>query len=288
MNGLPDPSWHGRNDARNLAFADVMWTSGLRSREAGTLLLCELPPPRDDGWLSRGRVADAVAKGGARNFRISQVGLRAIDGYMDSIRALAVRGAQAAGLYDRERGRKIVRKLTARRQLRLEDERGNVTTESLDSLHDDDRRRLFIEGASGIEPAMLWPSESDTPLQFNSWKMVFYEANRRCEAQGLGIRCTRHMLRDSFVLRWWAVGVERLLRRQEDPSARRIDLMDPWALVQHLLGHRRPQTTLDYYLEPARDVEIDLVVNGDDGIGTRDEVLAFIAGRSSRVQARGS
>ena len=59
-------------------------------------------------------------------------------------------------------------------------------------------------------------------------------------------------------------------------------------LVQHLLGHRSPETTREKYLEPARDVEIDLMVNGDDGIGTRDEVLAFIAGRSSRVQARAS
>ena len=43
--GLPDPSWRGRNDARNLAFADALWTTGLRRREAGTLLQCELPPP---------------------------------------------------------------------------------------------------------------------------------------------------------------------------------------------------------------------------------------------------
>ena len=138
--GLPDPSWRGRNDARNLAFADALWTTGLRRREAGTLLQCELPPPRHDGWLSRARVAGAVAKGGARNFRISQVGLRAIDGYRDSTRALAVLRAQAAGRYDHVQGRKIVRHVTARRQLRLENQHGNITTESLDALHEDDRQ----------------------------------------------------------------------------------------------------------------------------------------------------
>ena len=286
--GLPDSSWRGRNDARNLTFADTLWTSGLRLGEAGTLLLCELPSPRHDGWLSRARVADAVAKNGARNFRISQVGLRAIDGYRDSTRALAVLRGQAAGRYDHVPGRKIIRKLTARRQARLENEYGNITTESLDGLDADDRRRLFIEGARGIEPAMLWLSESGTPMHFNTWRMVFHEANRRCEAQGVDIHCSPHMLRHSFALRWWAVGVERLMRRQDDPHARRIDLMDPWVLVQHLLGHRSPETTRETYLEPARDVEIDLMVNGDDGIGTRDEVLAFISGRSSRVQARAS
>ena len=282
--GLPDPSWRGRNDARNLAFADALWTTGLRRREAGTLLQCELPPPRHDGWLSRARVAGTVAKGGARNFRISQVGLRAIDGYRDSTRALAVMRAQAAGRYDHVQGRKIIRHVTARRQLRLENQHGNITTESLDALHEDDRKRLFIEGTRGLEPAMLWLSESGMPMHFDSWKMVFHVANRRCEAQGVGIRCSSHMLRHSFALRWWAVGVERLLRSQDDPHARRFDLMDPWVLVQHLLGHRSPETTRDIYLEPAREVEIDLMVEGDDGIGTRDEVLAFVAGRSPRVQ----
>ncbi|MYB42523.1 MAG: integrase [Chloroflexi bacterium] len=199
--GLPDRSWRGRNDGRNLAFADALWTSGLRRKEAGTLLLCELPAPRSDGTLSRGRVADAVAKGRARSFWISQAGLQAIDGYRESTRALSVLRAQAAGRYDQIRGRRIVRRVTASGQLRLEDEDGNITTESLDSLTAGDRQRLFIEGARGFEPAMLWLSESGMPLRFNTWKMVFHDANRRCEALGVGIRCYPHMLRHSFALR---------------------------------------------------------------------------------------
>ena len=284
--GLPDPSWRGRNDARNLAFADLLWTSGLRRKEAGTLLLPELPLPRQDGRLSRGRLGGAVAKGGPRNFRISQVGLRAIDAYRDSTRALAVLRAQAAGRYDHVRGRKIVRKLTVHQQARLEDEYGHITTESLHGLDADDRRRLFIEGTRGIEPAMLWLSESGMPIHHDSWKMVFEEANRRCEAQGVGIRCHPHMLRHSFALRWWAADVARIAQQQDDPSARRFEFIDPWVRVQHLLGHRSPETTRNIYLQPAREVEIDEMVNGDDGINTRDEVLAYIARRSRRVQTR--
>ena len=290
--GLPDPSWRGRNDARNLAFADTLWTTGLRRKEAGTLLLCELPPPRHDGGLSRARVADAVAKGGARNFRISQVGLRAIDGYRDSTRPLAVMRAQAAGRYDHVQGRKIIRQVTAGRQLRLQDEHGNITTETLDGLHADDRQRLFVEGSHGIEPAMLWLSESGMPMRFDTWKMVFHEANQRCEAQGVGIYCHPHMLRHSFALRWWAVGVVRLLRRQNDLNARKVEFLDlwvvefadPWERVRLLLGHRSVETTRNIYLQPALEVELDLMVDGDDGIGTRDEMLAFVARRSPRVQ----
>ena len=38
-----DESWRGRNASRNLAFAETLWTSGLRLREAATLLFAELP-----------------------------------------------------------------------------------------------------------------------------------------------------------------------------------------------------------------------------------------------------
>ena len=33
--GLPQPGWRGRNDGRNAAFADLLFDSGLRLREAG-------------------------------------------------------------------------------------------------------------------------------------------------------------------------------------------------------------------------------------------------------------
>ena len=281
--GLPDPSWRGRNDGRNLAFADLLWTSGLRRREAGTPLLHELPAPRSDGILSRARVADAVAKGRARNFWVSQVGLQAVDGYRHSTRAMSVVRAQSAGRYDHVHGRKIVRKWTARRQARLEDERGNVTTVSLDGLTADERQRLFVEGGRGLEPAMLWLSESGMPMHFNTWTMVFHEANRRCEALGVGIHCYPHMLRHSFALRWWAISVGLRGGKEKDRPAHQLELVDPWVRVQHLLGHRSPETTRNIYLLPAIEVDIELMLEGDDGIGSR-EVLARLDASSPRVQ----
>ena len=44
--GTRDVSWRGRNDGRNLAFSETLWSSGLRLREGGTLLLDELPSSR--------------------------------------------------------------------------------------------------------------------------------------------------------------------------------------------------------------------------------------------------
>ena len=80
--------WLGRNDQRNLAYAETLWSSGLRLREAGTLLLQELPAA---GLYPEARLADEVAKGAGRDYWISGEALQAIDDYRISSRAAAVR-----------------------------------------------------------------------------------------------------------------------------------------------------------------------------------------------------
>lgn len=281
--GHLDASSRKRNDGRNLAFADTLWTTGLRRREAGTLLLCELPPVRSDGVLSKARVADSVAKGRGRNYWISRAGLRSIDAYLHSDRAASVQRAQAAGRYEQLPGRRVLRRVMARRRARVEDESGNVTTVSLDGLSAAERRRLLVEGDHGLEPAMLWLTESGLPMHYDSWKWVFADANRRCEELGVNIRCTPHMLRHSFALYWWAVAAGRIGLPKNDGDRSLVDLLDPWVLVQHLLGHRSPETTRDTYLAPTRDLDIELFLAGDDGIGSH-ELLALVGARSPRVQ----
>ena len=54
--------------------------------------------------------------------------------------------------------------------------------------------------------------------------------------------------------------------------------------VQHLLGHRGPETTRNTYLEPTRDLDPELFLMGDDGIVSPDDVLALVAANSPRVQ----
>jgi len=52
--GQPDPSWRGRNDGRNAAFTDLLFSSGLRLREGGCLLTLEIPDAVTGHLLSRG------------------------------------------------------------------------------------------------------------------------------------------------------------------------------------------------------------------------------------------
>ena len=194
--------WLGRNDQRNLAFAETMWSSGLRLREAGTLLLQELPA---SGLYPQARVADEVAKGSGRDFWISGEALQAIDDYRMSSRAAAVRRAQAAGRYDNVPGIMIASSITANRQLIYENEHGNEQMVSLDSLTAGQRRKVFVAGDGGLEPAMVWLSEGGTPLPYRTWQKVFQVANARCAAEDVEYRCYPHMLRHSFALRWLVV-----------------------------------------------------------------------------------
>jgi len=60
--GQPDPSWRGRNDGRNVAFTDLLFSSGLRLREGGCLLTLEVPGAAGGHGYYEGIVAGAVAK----------------------------------------------------------------------------------------------------------------------------------------------------------------------------------------------------------------------------------
>jgi len=96
-----DPSWRGRNGGRNAAFADLLWSSGLRLREAGSLLTVELPEIDSASHYLRGRVGSGVAKmRRGRDFWVSRTARQGIQGYMVSSRGLAVDRARRAGRYD--------------------------------------------------------------------------------------------------------------------------------------------------------------------------------------------
>jgi site-specific recombinase XerD len=79
--GRQDRSWRGRHDDRNAAYADLLFSSGLRRTEAGSLLTIELPQPAaSQQRYSAGRLACAAAKGKrARTFYMSAQALRQIE-----------------------------------------------------------------------------------------------------------------------------------------------------------------------------------------------------------------
>lgn len=105
IDGSRDPSWRGRNDGRNMAFANLLWSSGLRLREAGTLLLSELPELDENSSYLRARVGDAVAKGRGRDFWMGCDARRDLEAYIVSTRAAAVSRARREGRYEDLPGR---------------------------------------------------------------------------------------------------------------------------------------------------------------------------------------
>lgn len=89
--GQPDPSWRGRNDGRNAAFGDLLFSSGLRLREGGCLLTLEVPDAVAGHCYYEGSVAGAVAKRRERMFYASAAALRRVAGYVATTRRLRAR-----------------------------------------------------------------------------------------------------------------------------------------------------------------------------------------------------
>ena len=285
-----DKSWRGRNASRNLAFAETLWSSGLRLREAATLMIGELPSSESSHYPSA-RLAEAVAKGQGRDYWISLQALTAIRTYRNWSRAEAVRRAQEQGRYAQVPGIMIQLSVTKNRRMIFRDLHGNdKKVVSLDSLHADERRRVFVEGKYGLEPAMVWLSEAGLPMPHTTWQKVFQVANARCEAQGLKDRsCNPHALRHSFALRWLCVFMYAHDRRfgltpQERDELRRT-YGDPYTMVSQLLGHSSRETTEKIYLAPVRHLPITLFLDeAASEIGSAQDLLSLVAALDPRIQ----
>ncbi|WFB88393.1 MULTISPECIES: site-specific integrase [Streptomyces] len=201
--GAPSPGWAGRMADRNGAFADLLFSSGMRLTEGASLLTVEVPRLRlEGGRYYVGRLARVVTKSRrSRTFYASSVVVGEVEGYVESSRARVVRRAQAAGRY----GDLPVRLVTHesgrhRRMLHWRDRDGVVGRTALSEATVGERMTLFTEGLAGPEPLWLWLSESGLPLRPSSWEGVFRAANDRCEAVLSEVMdeppfCTPHMCR---------------------------------------------------------------------------------------------
>ena len=278
--GLGARSWRGRNEARNVAFCEALWWSGLRLREAATLLSWEVPREIPEENWAVGTVGRAVAKGPGRSFLMSRRALRAIRKYRRTNRAAAVRRARAEGRYDDLRGIMVVSYGASGRHVVMTGLDGEKYRMSLDTLGAEDRRRIFVSTPQGIEPAMLWLKESGMPMPYETWQPVFRRANERSKSRGAGIYCTPHMLRHSFAL-----------RALVNFMARKNLQWSPYAYVQGLLGHRSVETTKEIYLEPAKNMDakeiLEIIDGSGDGSGfdeSATEILHRIADATGLVQ----
>ena len=268
LEGRQRHNWRGRNEDRNICFADLLWDSGLRLREAATLLWCEVPALQERTNFHQARLATAVAKGRGRNFWVSRAALQGLGAYKVTTRAEAVSRAQKEGRYDNLSGKLVLQSVDANRRAKLIDDNGRVTTCSLDDLYAEERERLFTQGDAGLEPAMVWLAESGLPMKYMTWEMVFSTASQRCRAQSVPITCTPHMLRHSFALRMLVSLIHatdtRLGITPEERREYRMLFGDPWVLVQTMLGHMNVEMTRQVYLEPVQGLQVDLFLNAGE------------------------
>jgi site-specific recombinase XerD len=173
--GLPQAGWRGRNDGRNAAFADLLFDSGLRLREAGCLLTLEVPHALSGHVYYEGTVAAAIAKRSERMFYVSAAALAGVTTYMATTRRAAIRRAQRQGRYDRMRGVRVVTRISHGKVVRVawEDRLGRRGEEAIRLIGERGRRWLFIQGTTGMEPLALWLTEGGMPMDYRSWEAVF-------------------------------------------------------------------------------------------------------------------
>ncbi|MFG1930847.1 hypothetical protein ACGFK1_09350 [Mycobacterium sp. NPDC048908] len=117
----------------------------------------------------------------------------------------------------------------------------------------------------------LWLNEDGMPRQAHGWHHTFDAGNRRTAALGLpDFSCTPHMRRHSFALKWFAiaklVNSARIghLSSQEAEDFR-AQFGDTWHLVQTMLGHARVETTKNVYLEPFRQLDVEILLAHAEG-----------------------
>lgn len=280
--GVEDPAWRGRNPQRDTAFTDGLYGTGLRLTEWASVLSIEIPVPGEIG--DRGfvtcRLASACAKGGrGRRFWMPRQIVFDVAAYIEGERAQAVRRARAEGRYEQTEGRRVVQRVLGGRRLQLSDDLGAVSVVSWDALAPAARRRLFRRDDAGLNPLALWLNEDGMPREPHGWQHTFTTANRRVARVGLvGVAATAHMLRHSFALRWFAVGRLMYERRfahldAEEMRDYRAQFGDTWYFVMTLLGHADVSTTMDTYLEPFRDLDVELLIEHAQG-AAMDGVLA--------------
>lgn len=290
LDGLEVEGWRGRNDQRDCAFADGLYGTGLRLQEWGSVLDLELPPDDPGRGFSTCRLADACAKGGrGRLFWMPRSVLADVLAYIEGARAAAVRRAQIRGRYGRLAGVRVVERVLGDRRLELRAlATGELGVVSLDTLAPKARRRLFREGARGLEPVALWLNEDGLPRDPHGWEKTFQRANERVAKAGLvGMEATPHRLRHSMALRWYSIGrlsyELRLGHLTEDELKDfRAQFGDVWQLVQTLLGHTTVATTMNVYLEPFRSLDVSLLIEHIEGAGMT-MLLAELLDKHPRV-----
>lgn len=276
--GLRDNAFRGRTALRNKAMVELLYGSGLRVQEAGSLLTTEVPPPGPAGAFNEAHLPAAIAKGGRpRVFYVLDDSLALVHSYIATTRRAAVQRAQKSGRYKDVLTVEVtdIQVTTASVKFRYND-----AWHHHDNIDTDVRKSLFINTDDGCEPLWLWLNEAGLPMLKNTWTDVFDTANDRVTAVFDRARKTKkihrnvraprlspHSLRHSFAL-FMLIALHRSIDahlktdRTADCDEERYRMA--WEIVRDLLGHRSVTTTRERYLAPLNGVRLQSLVDGPD------------------------
>lgn len=243
--------YRGRQTTRNRLFADLLVRTGLRLREASSLLVTDLPKLHAEsdevGTHAKCYLPVGIAKN--QSARVFWVPLRLWDelrGYSKFGRKAAIARARSRGAYDAVKPRFVADSLLAK-----------TVTDSLGrrhatkTLNPTERREVWLRTTEGFEPAWFWLTEKGFPMSAFGWQGVFVAANLRVAKAGGTIRCHPHLLRHLYA----TTQLLQLRRQNRLRTSKGLPQVgDPLTIVRIRMGHRSVATTVRY-LHAVQDEE---------------------------------
>jgi site-specific recombinase XerD len=262
--GRVDPSWRGRHDERNAAFADLLIASGVRLGEGASVLVPELPavPSGGAGKLSGIHLAPAVTKRSrARVVFPSLRCLRALHRYARIERDEMVTRVRSAGGYRLGDGAVVVRRAGP-----LGVTLGDGTSVRYAKLDPATRARLRLVTPDGepAGPLALWLGSDGTPVASSTWQSVFARANARCARFDVDVAITPHVLRHSFSVHMLGLLLRQTVvalggdpgRHYSSAQVKRLLVGNPLRTLARLLGHASEGSVYAYLdvLDEAQEI----------------------------------
>lgn len=259
--GLLDPAFRVRSPLRNSAAGELAITTGMRLREFSCLLDIEVGPPRRDA--SPGELMlQAIAKFGLPwMVAVQHATLQEIDLYRRTERAAMIR-VSAKTLYRRRHELFLVDDVDLRQMKLRGTLHGRRRTFRVEAMSAEIRRIAVSEGDHGLEPMALFVGRGGRMLSKQRWEQIFGEAHLRslkiCDEHEVDLvmpsRFRIHDTRHTFAIYMLQMLTQLVLREEAERLAaggHGAYLTDhlsrnPLLILQRLLGHRRPSSTLRY------------------------------------------
>jgi integrase len=297
--GDADRAFRGAAPLRNCAAAELAVTTGMRLREFSCLLELEVPPPGRDGLPVMVRLQATAKYGLPRDVLVQHATLREIDVYRRTERASVIRRA-AASLARRREDLFVVSDVDTAAMRLTGCLHGRRRVFRVAAMPAKLRRITVTEGSRGLEPMALFAGRGGRMLTKQRWEQVFaaaYDRAVRVAAEHslpveMPARFRIHDLRHTFAvfmlqqLTELVIGAERTQREAGRHGGYLADHIarNPLLIVQRLLGHRAPASTMRYltYLGQTSALVAQVVAEWNDAEATYADYAALVAGGRAR------